>query len=86
MISCLILRVAVNLQFNESIGPLIKIVAKMGQDFLNFFVLYSLLTVMFAIVGNMNYILYMQQFNGFFTSILTVIDASLGTFNFKIFE
>lgn len=58
----------------------------MGQDFLNFFVLYSLLTVMFAIVGNMNYILYMKEFNGFFTSILTVIESSLGTFNFTIFE
>ena len=66
MISCLILRVAVNLQFNESIGPLIKIVAKMGLDFFNFFILYCLLTVMFAIVGNMNYILYLKEFEGFF--------------------
>lgn len=28
-VSCLILRIAINLQFNESIGPLIKIVGKM---------------------------------------------------------
>jgi len=55
-IVCLILRIATNLQFNESIGPLIKIVGKMVQDFLNFFLLYVIFTFMFAIVGNINFI------------------------------
>lgn len=55
-IACLVFRVAVMLQFSESIGPLIKIVGKMVQDFLNFFIMYFILLVMFAIVGNMNFL------------------------------
>jgi hypothetical protein len=37
-------------------------------------------------VGNMNYLDYTQEFNGIFTSLLTVIDASLGNFNIHMFD
>jgi hypothetical protein len=33
----------------------------------------------------MNYILYLEEFGGFFVSALTVVDASLGSFDFTIF-
>lgn len=79
------MRIATNLQFNESIGPLIKIVGKMVQDFLNFFLLYAIFTFMFAIVGNINFIYDLKDYEGFFESILTVVDASLGNFNIAIF-
>lgn len=55
-IGCLILRLATLLQFSETIGPLMKIVAKMSMDFFSFIVLYAILTIMFATVGNLNYI------------------------------
>ena len=86
MISCLILRVAVILQFNQSIGPLIKIVGKMANDFQNFLVLYAILTIMFSIVGNMNFILYLPEYSSLFMSVETVIDASLGNFKFSMFD
>jgi len=86
MIGCLILRVAVILQFNESIGPLIKIVGKMSKDFFNFFLLYTILTIMFAIVGNVNFLQDLVEYRTFFDSILTVIDASLGNYSFEIFS
>ena len=86
MISCLILRIAVILQFNESIGPLIKIVGKMAMDFYNFILLYVILTVMFSIVGKMNFIFYLVEYEGFLQSILTVVDASLGNYKFTIFD
>lgn len=56
MITCLILRITDLLQFSSEIGPLIKIVGKMMSDFMNFFVLYFILVIMFAIVGNINFI------------------------------
>jgi len=84
-ITCLILRIAINLQFNESIGPLIKIVGKMVQDFFNFFLLYIIFTFMFAIIGNINFIYDLREYEGFFESILTVVDASLGNFDIAIF-
>lgn len=86
MIICLLLRVSLILQFNESIGPLIKIVAKMGMDFLNFFILYCILAIMFAIVGNLNFMQHLTEYEGFFRSVLTVVDASLGNFDMHVFN
>lgn len=57
----------------------------MQLDFFNFFLLYFLLAVMFAIVGNINFIYDLQEFDNFTDSFLTVIDASLGNFNLAIF-
>lgn len=86
MIACLMFRIAIILQFNENIGPLIKIVGKMTKDFLNFFLLYATLTIMFALIGNINFVVEMALFKNFFTSILTVVDTSLGNYNFELFE
>ena len=74
------------MQYNESIGPLIKIVGKMQQDFVNFVVLYCLMIVMFGIVGNLNFIYDLPEFEGMFESLLTVIDASLGNYDITIFD
>jgi hypothetical protein len=82
----LLLRVSLILQFNESIGPLIKIVAKMGMDFLNFFILYCILAIMFAIVGNLNFMQHLKEYEGFLRSVLTVVDASLGNFDMHVFN
>ena len=79
IIGCLIVRLSIILQFNESIGPLIKIVGKMSMDFLNFFLIYVILVAMFSIVGNINFVEELTSYRTFFDSILTVIDASLGT-------
>ena len=86
MISCLVLRIATILQYNEQVGPLIKIVGKMLQDFFNFVILYFILTIMFALVGNINFLYDVDSFNSFFNAILTVIDACLGNFDFEIFN
>ena len=69
------------MQFNESLGPLLKIVSKMSGDFLNFLLLYLLLTVTFLIVGNINFIYEIPEFKDIFSSALTVINASLGNFD-----
>jgi len=86
IIGCLIVRLSIILQFNESIGPLIKIVGKMSMDFLNFFLIYVILVAMFSIVGNINFVEELTSYRTFFDSILTVIDASLGTYSFLMFE
>lgn len=41
---------------------------------------------MFAVVGNINFIYDLKEFETFFDSILTVIDASLGNFDLFMFE
>ena len=74
------------LQFSESIGPLVKIVSKMSNDFLNFLILYFILTVMFMTIGNLNFLYDMNEFSGLFESALTITDASLGNYDFSIFD
>ena len=56
------------------------------MDFFNFFLIYVILTVMFAIVGNINFMNELTIFEGFFQSFLTVIDASLGNYEFEVFQ
>jgi len=85
-IVCLIVRIATILQFNEAIGPLIKILGKMSTDFLNYMILSIMIIVMFALVGNINFIHDVESFKDFFTSVLTVIDFSTGNFDFGIFD
>lgn len=55
-------------------------------DFMNFFILYVILVVMFAIVGNLNFIFDLIEFNGLFASCLTVLDASIGNYDFEVFK
>lgn len=85
-IGCLIIRISMVLQFNSEIGPLIKIVQKMASDFLNFVVIYTVLLTMFSIVGNLNFLLYMPEFSSLFDSFITLLDASMGNYDFSIFD
>lgn len=85
MIACLIMKVIDIIQFTSEIGPLVKIVGKMVGDFMNFLILYALLVIMFAIVGNINFVLDLKEFHGLFESTLTVLDASIGNYDFALF-
>jgi len=58
----------------------------MFVDFLNFFILFLMITVTFALIGNINFLYDIKKFEGFFESILTIIDASLGNYDFKVFD
>ena len=82
---CLILRIAVLLEYNESIGPLLRIVFKMSQDFFNFMCIFFLLIIMFGVVGNLNF-MGINHFENFYESMLTVIDFAIGNFDFKFFD
>lgn len=57
-----------------------KILDKMTNDFLYFFVLFFILVITFAIIGNFNFI-ELEQFQGVYPSSLTVFDAALGNFD-----
>jgi hypothetical protein len=55
----------------------------MFSDFGNFFILYVILVIMFAIIGNVNFVQVMEQYEGMFESCLTVLDASIGNYQFS---
>jgi hypothetical protein len=54
----LLMKIATSIQFNEDIGPLIRIVLKMGNEFINFLIFYLILTLMFVMIGNIMFMYY----------------------------
>lgn len=87
IIFCLLYKVMDMIQFSTEIGPLVKIVGKMAGDFFNFVILYIILVIMFGIVGNLNFLVTLPDaFGGLFSSILTVLDASIGNYSFDLFK
>jgi hypothetical protein len=59
----------------------------MVSDFTNFFFLYSILILMFALVGNFNFIFDLHdEYGGLFESALTVLDTSVGNYDFALFN
>ena len=62
MIGCMIWKILEIVQFSADIGPLVKIVEKMFGDFGNFIILYAIIVVMFAIIGNINFVFEIPQY------------------------
>ena len=77
---CLVSRLAYVLEFNESIGPLFRILQKSTKVFLGFSTIYVFLVLVLGLVGNISFLGTDDQYSGLFQSVLTVIDASLGNF------
>lgn len=58
----------------------------MGGDFLNFLTIFVILIFMFTLIGNINFVLYCEEFSGLFASLATILDAALGNFGFDPFD
>ena len=58
----------------------------MASDFLNFVVIYTILLCMFSIVGNLNFLFNIPEFGTLFDTFMTLIDASMGNYDFTIFD
>jgi len=84
IVICLIFRLSTLLQFSESVGPLYKILGKMTKDFGSFIILYAIICLGFALVGNINFVSESNRFETLMSAILTVVDASLGNFGFNL--
>jgi len=85
-IMCLFVRIGWVIQFNPSIGPLLKILAKMANDFINFVTIYLILVIMFSVVGNLNFLFDCPEYSTLFDSFIFVVDCSMGNFDFGVFE
>jgi hypothetical protein len=80
MVMCLIYRLSTLLEFSETVGPMYKILGKMSKDFGSFIILYLIICVGFALIGNINFVAESLKFENFLQAILTVVDASMGNF------
>mmetsp|Transcript_13351 Transcript_13351/g.20858 ORF Transcript_13351/g.20858 Transcript_13351/m.20858 type:complete len:150 (-) Transcript_13351:1640-2089(-) len=58
----------------------------MAGDFMNFVVIYTILLSMFCIVGNLNFLFDLSAFETLFDSLITILDASMGNYDFSIFD
>lgn len=86
MILCLFMKISPVIEFNQAIGPLLKIVQKMASDFMNFILIYLILVIMFSIIGNLNFHFDIPEFSTFFDSLIIIVDSSMGNFDFSIFN
>ena len=84
IICCLMLKLGQVIQFNPEIGPLLKIVQKMANDFINFMVIYALLLIMFSLIGNLNFLFYCPEYETLFNSFITLLDSSMGNYDFGV--
>jgi hypothetical protein len=57
----------------------------MAGDYINFLFIYFVLVVMFSIIGNLNFV-NASSFGTLFDSTMTMMDASMGNFDFSIWE
>jgi hypothetical protein len=57
----------------------------MASDFLNFVIIYTILLSMFSIIGNLNFPV-VPDFATLFDSFITMFNASMGNYNFTIFD
>lgn len=53
---------------------------------MNFLIIYIVLITMFALVGNLNFIFKCTDFSTPFNSLITIIDGSMGNYDFGIFD
>ena len=58
----------------------------MAGDFLNFMIIYLILVVMFAIVGNLNFLFECPAYSTLFDSLITILDSSMGNYDFGVFD
>lgn len=82
----LIMRVMANLEFHETIGPITQVLFKMVKDFFNFTIIMALVLIMFAIVGNINFVLYTDRFDTIMRSVRAIFDAAINNYNLDVFD
>ena len=58
----------------------------MGDDFVNFIVMYFILVMMFSIIANINYMFVCPEYSTLFGSLMIILDSSMGNYDFSIFE
>lgn len=85
-ILCLIIRFMFVLEFNTSIGPLTKILGKMTKDYFNYTAMFCLMTLMYSIVGNILFMLFLEEYDDFLSAVLTIVNTLLGNYAFARFD
>lgn len=58
----------------------------MGTDFINYIILFAILTIMFTIIGNTNFRQQKKEFRSLLSSLLQVFDNQLGNYDFAEFD
>ena len=85
VIACLVIKILEVVQYDETIGPLFTIVGKMAADFVCFILVYACLLIPFTVIGVVNFAPAIEKFRTFFDSAVTVLDTSVGNYDFEDF-
>lgn len=80
------MKIALVIQFNDIIGPLLKIVEKMGNEFIYFLIFYLILTLMFVVIFNLLFMYYSKEYSTLFNALVTIVNAGVGNFGYVSFD
>ena len=86
LVGMLVLRLTTTLLFNESIGPLIKILGKMTGSFTQFFFLYILMAGLFSLIFFTAFSETSTEYNSMYKSFIFVFDLTIGNFDLFAFN
>ena len=77
------LRVLLIFRGSEFLGPFLKVIQKMAKNMATFFLLYLIVLISFASVGNLAFF-YSNNYANLQDAIITLFGSSIGGFDFKI--
>ena len=76
------LRVLLIFRGSEFLGPFLKVIQKLAKDIATFFLLYVIVLVSFASVGNLAFF-HSDSYSNLFDAFMTLFSASVGGFDFQ---
>ena len=77
------LRVLLIFRGSEFLGPFLKVIQKLVRNMASFFLLYLIILISFASVGNLAFF-YSEGYGNLFNAIVTLFGSSIGEFNFNL--
>ena len=77
------LRVLLIFRGSEFLGPFLKVIQKLVKNMATFFLLYMIILISFASVGNLAFF-YSDNYANLFEAFITLFGSSIGSFDFKV--
>ncbi|CAI2358728.1 unnamed protein product [Moneuplotes crassus] len=85
IIICISVRILLNLVYNTLFGSFVQIVIKMAKDSFIFLCIYTIVIVVFSLIGSAMFY-DIDQFSNFLEAFVHLYESALGGFDFSIFE
>ncbi|CAI2385041.1 unnamed protein product [Moneuplotes crassus] len=85
IVCCISIRILLNLVYNTLFGSFVQIVIQMAQDSFIFLCIYTIVIIVFSLIGSA--LFYdLKEFKNFIEAFIHLYESALGAFDYDIFE